>query len=164
MHSTSIQACVQVMTWGSPVGPTDNMAHSVPAYRWCSSWAFGICCCLVTRSCPTLCELMDCCTPGSSVLHSLPERAQTHVQWVSDAIQPSHPLPPPSPFAFNLSQHQGLFQWLSSLHPRPLGYQVLKAHCLKIHVYHLVWVIHGSVTFHKDGIPINILISPSKTI
>ena len=79
IHSTSIQAYVQVMTWGSPIGPTDNMAHSVPAYHWCSSWAFGICC-LVTRSCPTLCKLMDCCTPGSSVLHSLPERAQTHVQ------------------------------------------------------------------------------------
>ena len=55
-------------------------------------------------------------TPGSSVLHCLPEFAQIHVYWVSDTIQPSHPLPPPSPLAFNLSQHQGLFQWISSLH------------------------------------------------
>ena len=54
--------------------------------------------------------------PGSSVLHCLPELAQTHVHWVSDAIQPSHPLSPPSPPAFNLSQHQGLFQWVSSSH------------------------------------------------
>ena len=51
---------------------------------------------------------------GSSVLHYLPEFAQTHVHWVSDAIQPSHPLLPPSPPALNISQHQGLFQWVSS--------------------------------------------------
>ena len=53
---------------------------------------------------------MDCSMPGFSVLHYLEKFAQTHVHWVSDAIQASHPLsPPPSPFAFNLSQHQGLF-------------------------------------------------------
>ena len=63
-----------------------------------------------------LCEPMDCSTPGSSVLHSLLEFAQTHVHWVSDAIQPSHLLPSPSPFAFSLSQSQGLFQWVGSLH------------------------------------------------
>ena len=50
------------------------------------------------------------------VLHHLPELAQIHVHWVIDAIQPSHPLPSPSPLAFNLSQHQGLFQWVGSLH------------------------------------------------
>ena len=54
-------------------------------------------------------------TPGFPVLHYLLEFAQTHVHWVSDATQPAHPLSPPSP-AFNLSQHQGLFQWVSSLH------------------------------------------------
>ena len=52
---------------------------------------------------------MDCSTLGFLVLHYLAEIAQTHVHRVSDTIQPSHPLPPPSPFAFNLSQHQGLF-------------------------------------------------------
>ena len=52
----------------------------------------------------------------SSVPHCLPELAQIHVHWVSDTIQPSHPLPPPSPFVFNLSQHQGLFQWVGSSH------------------------------------------------
>ena len=59
---------------------------------------------------------MDCCsTPGFPVHHQLPELAQTHTHWVSDAIQPSHPSSP-SPPAFNLSQHQGLFQWVSSSH------------------------------------------------
>ena len=53
---------------------------------------------------------MDCSTPGFSVLHHLPELAQTHVHRVNDAIQPSHPQSPPSPPAPNLSQHQGLFQ------------------------------------------------------
>ena len=58
----------------------------------------------------------DCSMPGFPVHHQLPELAQTHVHWVSDAIQPSHPLLSPSPPAFNLSQHQGLFQWVSSSH------------------------------------------------
>ena len=55
-----------------------------------------------------------CSTPGFPVLHYLLEFAQTHVIWVDDAIQPSHPLSPPSPPTFTLSQHQGLFQWVSS--------------------------------------------------
>ena len=64
---------------------------------------------LVTQLCPTLCDPMDCSTPGLPVHHQLPELAQTHVHWVGDAIQPSHPLSSPSPSAFSLSQHQGLF-------------------------------------------------------
>ena len=63
----------------------------------------------------TLCDPMDCSTPGFPVHHQLPELTQTHVHYISDAIQPSHPLSSPSP-AFNLSQHQGLFQRVSSLH------------------------------------------------
>ena len=59
---------------------------------------------------------MDCSTPGLPVHHQLLEFTQTHVHWVSDAIQPSHPLSSPSPPAFNLSQHQGLFKWVSSSH------------------------------------------------
>ena len=59
---------------------------------------------------------MDCSMPGFSVRHLLPELAQTHVHWVSDVIQPSYPLSSPSPPAFNLSQHQGFFQWVSSSH------------------------------------------------
>ena len=59
---------------------------------------------------------MDCSTPGFPVHHQPPEPSQTHVHWVGDVIQPSHPLLSPSPPAFNLSQHQGLFQWVSSSH------------------------------------------------
>ena len=70
----------------------------------------------VAQSCPTLCNHMNRSTPGLPVHHQLPESTQTHVHWVSDAIQPSHPLSSPSPLALNLSQHQGLFQWVSSLH------------------------------------------------
>ena len=58
---------------------------------------------------------MDCSMPGLPVLHYLPEFTQTHVHWVGDAIQPSHPLSSPFP-AFYLSQHQGLFQWIDSSH------------------------------------------------
>ena len=68
------------------------------------------CCCLVTKLCLTLCNPMDGSTPGFPILHYLPELAQTNVHRVSDAIQPSHPLSPPSPPALNLSQHHGLFQ------------------------------------------------------
>ena len=63
-----------------------------------------------------LCNPMNCSTPGLPVHHQLPEFTQTHVHWVSDAIQPSHPLSFPSPPTFNLFQHQGLFQWVSSSH------------------------------------------------
>ena len=70
----------------------------------------------VIQLCPTLCNPMDCCMPGFPVHHQLLELAQTHVHWLSDAIQPSHALSSPSPPAFNLSQHQGLFQWVSSSH------------------------------------------------
>ena len=69
----------------------------------------------VAQSCLTLCDPMNRSTPGLPVHHQLPELTQTHVHWVGDAIQPSHPLSSPSPPGFNLSQHQGLFQWVSSL-------------------------------------------------
>ena len=63
----------------------------------------------VAQSCPTLCIPMDCSRPGFLVHHQLPELVQTHVHWVGDTIQPSNPLSSPFPPAFNLSQHQGLF-------------------------------------------------------
>ena len=63
-----------------------------------------------------LCDIMNRSTPGLCVHHQLPESTQTHVQWVGDAIQPSHPLSSASPPALNLSQHQGLSKWVSSLH------------------------------------------------
>ena len=74
----------------------------------------------VTQSCPTLCDPMNHSTPGLPVHHQLLESTQTHVHRVGGAIQPSHPLSSPSPPAFSLSQHQGLFRWVSSSH------QVLK--------------------------------------
>ena len=91
-----------------------------------------LCCCSAAKSCPTLCNPMNCSTPGSSVLHCLLEFAQIHVHWVGDAIQPSHPLP--HPFALNLSQHQGLFQWVGSLH------QVAKVLELQLQHQTLQWI------------------------
>ena len=79
----------------------------------------SLCCCSVTQSCLTLWDPMDCSTPGFPVLDYVPEFAQIHVHWVDDAIQPSHPLSSPSSPALNLSQHQGLFQWVFSLHQVP---------------------------------------------
>ena len=70
----------------------------------------------VAQLCPTLCDPMDCSMPGFLVYHQIQELAQIYVHWVGDAIQPFHLLSSPSPPAFNLSQHQGLFQWVSSLH------------------------------------------------
>ena len=64
----------------------------------------------VAQLCLTLCEYMDSSTPDFPLHHQFPKLAQTHVHRVDDAIQPSHPLPSPSPPAFNLSQHEGLFQ------------------------------------------------------
>ena len=70
----------------------------------------------VAQPCPTVCHPMDCSMPGLPVHHQLPEVAQTSVHLVGDAIQPSHPLSSPSRPVFNLSQHQGLSQWISFSH------------------------------------------------
>ena len=70
------------------------------------------CCCSITKSCPTLCDPVNCTMPGFPALHYLLELAQTPVHWISDAIQPSHPVSPPSLLVLNLSQHQSLFQRL----------------------------------------------------
>ena len=80
----------------------------------------------VAQSCPTRCDPMNRSTPGLPVYHQLPESTQTHVHWGGDAIQPSYPLLSPSPSALNLSQHQGLFQWVSSSHQvaKVLGFQL----------------------------------------
>ena len=70
----------------------------------------------VAQSCLTLCDPMDWSRPGLPVHHWLTEFTQTHVHWVSNAVQPSYPLSSAAPPAFNLSQHQGLFKWVSSSH------------------------------------------------
>ena len=88
----------------------------------------------VTQSCPTHCDPIDSSMPGLPVHCQLPKFTQTHIHRVGDAIQPSHPLLSPSPPAFNLSQHQGLFNWVSSFH------QVAKV--LEFQLQHQ--------SFHKD--------------
>ena len=97
----------------------------------------------VFQLCPTLCDPMDCSTPGFPVHHQLPELTQTHVHPVGDAIQLSHPLSSPSPPAFRLFQHQSLFQWVSSSH------QVAKE--LEFHLQHqsFQWIFRTD--FLYDG-------------
>ena len=112
------------------------MLWYILAQSWESSLITSYsCCCSVAQSCPPLCDPMDCSMPGFPVLHHLPEFAQTHVHWGSDAIQPSHPLLPSPPPAFNLSQHQHLFQWVSSSH------QVAKV--LELQYQSFQWIIQG---------------------
>ena len=86
---------------GLPFPPPGDIAQSISSVAW---------------SRMTLCNLMDWSMTGFPVHHQLPELAHTHVHWVSDAIQPSHSLSSPSPPAFNFSQHQHLFQWVSTSH------------------------------------------------
>ena len=93
-----------------------SLLHTLWYMFMCSSVYISVQFSSVAHLCPTLCDPMDCSTPGLPVHHQLPEFTQTHVHWFGDAIQPSHPLSSSSPPAFNLSQHQGLFQWVSSSH------------------------------------------------
>ena len=103
---------------------------------------FGVChpctsrrllnCCSAPRLCPTLCDPMHYSTPGFPVHHHLLELALTHAHWVSDTLQPFHPLSPPSPPAFNLSQHQGLFQWFFTM--------IHVGRDLHIVLYLIVWI------------------------
>ena len=90
---------------------------------------------------------MDCSMPGFPVFYHLPEFAQTEVHWVSDAIQPSHPLSPSSPPALNLSQHQGLFQWIGS------SYQVAKVLELQLQHQSFQWISEysGLTSFRIDS-------------
>ena len=90
-------------------------------------------CCSIAKSCPTLCDPMDCHAPGFPISHHLPEFAQVHVHCIGDAIQPSQPLSPSSPSAFSLSQHQDLFQGVDCLH------QVAKVLELQLRSFH--WVL-----------------------
>ena len=96
----------------------------------------------VAQLCPTLCNPMNRSMPGLPVHHQHPETTQTHVHWVADAIQPSHPLLSPSPAALNLSQHQGLFQWVSSSH------QVAKV--LEFQLQHQSFNKHPGLIFRMD--------------
>ena len=101
----------------------------------------------------TLCDPMDCSTPGFPVLHHIPELAQTYVPWGSDAIQLSLPLSSPSPPALTLSQHQGLFQWVSSSH------QVAEVLELQPQHQSFQWIfriasfrVDGWISLHSKGV------------
>ena len=93
-----------------------------------------LCCCSVAKSCLTLWDTIDCSMPGFLICHHLLEFAQVHGHCIGDAIQPSHSLWSPSSAAFNLSQHQGLFQWVSS------SYQVAKVLELQLQHQSFKWI------------------------
>ena len=99
--------------WTEEPGGLQSLGLHRVRHDW-SNWAHQFS--SVAQSCPTLCDPMDCSPPGFPVHHQTTELAQTHVHRVGDDIQPSHPLLSPSPRALNLSQHQGLFKWVSSSH------------------------------------------------
>ena len=90
--------------------------HEIRQCMWKSTVSLSVQFSSVAQSCPTLCDPMICSTPDLPVHHQLPEFTQTHMHQVGDAIQPSHSLLSPSPPPPNPSQHQGLFQWVDSLH------------------------------------------------
>ena len=115
------------------------MTYLLEQVNWCSVQFSS-----VAHLCLTLCDPMNRSTPGFPVHHQLPELTHTHVHWVDDAIQPSHPLSSTSPPALNLSQHRGLFKWVSSSH------QVVKV--LEFHLQHqsFHWIFRTD--FLSDGL------------
>ena len=117
--------------------------------------AWSDCCCSVAQSCPTLCNPMDCSTPGFPVLHHLPEFTQTHVHWVGDAIQPSHPLWPPFSCP-HLSQHQGLFQWVGSSHQVPSAEASASASVLPMSVQTVAVLVHPGLATGAPAAAANI--------
>ena len=107
----------------------------------------------VAQSCLTHWDCMDCSTPGFLIHHQLPELAQIHVHWVNDAIQPSHLLSSASSPAFNFAQHQGLYQWVSSLHQltKVLEVQVqLQSFQWIFVISNIQWIFKGLISFRID--------------
>ena len=98
----------------------------------------------LAQSCPTLCNPMNRKMPGFPIHHQLPESTKTHVHWVSDVIQPSHPPSSPSPPALNHSQHKGPFKWVSSSH------QVAKALEFPLQHQSFQWIFRTD--FLQDGL------------
>ena len=112
-HPTSHALTKFLMVLPSLYTLNQSNAYSHPTQiTWHNSVQFSS----FVQSCLTLCNPMNHSTPGLAVHHHLPESTQTHVHWVDDATQASHPLSSPFPPALNLSQHQGLFRWVSSSH------------------------------------------------
>ena len=143
MRKVKIRAMKHRLSWGyAGLGPDDciktNITIKWVTLFWCpsayKSYVYTICC-SVAQSCPTFCDPMDCSTLGFPVLHHLPEPAQTHVHWFGDTIQTSCPLLSPSPPAFYISQHQGIFQWVSSSH------QVAKLLELQLQPQSFHWIL-----------------------
>ena len=105
--------CIANVPFNLPLSTFHPVVSSTDSVAWVS---YFIQFSSVAQSCPNLFDPMDCRTPGFPVHHQLPELTQTHAHWVGDAIQLSHPLLSSSPPTFNPSQHEGLFQRVSSSH------------------------------------------------
>ena len=125
IHSSTI---AWKIPWTEDPGRLQSMGSQRVRHDWATSHSFIHQFSSVVQLCPTLCNPMDCSTPGFPVHHQLLDLVQIHVHQVDDAIQPFHPLSPASPPALNLSQHQSLFQSVNSSH------QVVKE--LKFHLQH----------------------------
>ena len=108
--------------------------YSLPLLLVCCLFLCCCSCCSVTKPCQTPCDRMNCSMPVFSVLHYLPEFAQTHVHWVKDAIQASHPLSPPSPPVLSPSQHQSLCRRVY------LSHQVVKGLELQLQHQSFQWI------------------------
>ena len=130
-----------IQAWRIPMdrGAWPDTVHVVAkSWTWLSDLQAH---CSVTKLCLTLCDPLDCSTPGFPVFHYVLEFAPTHVHWFSDAIRPSHSLSPPFPLELSLSQHQGLFQWTCS------SYQVAKV--LELQHWSFQWIL-GLISFRID--------------
>ena len=124
--------------WTDEPGRLQSMELQRVRYNWAHTHKLINCNNLsqfssVAQSCPIHCDPMNCSMPGLPVPHQLPESTQTHVHCISDGIQPSHPLLPPFPPNLNLSQHQGLFKWVSFL------YQVAKVSKFQLQYQSFQW-------------------------
>ena len=132
---------VDLENWLPTAGEDSALLGALPMYTFpfLSSLEYYLFC-SVTRLCPTLYNAMDCSTPGFPALHYLLELAQTHGHGVSDAIQLSHTLWPPSPPALNLSQQLGLFQWVGSSHQVAKVLELQLQHEVSIQCLHFFWL------------------------
>jgi len=152
---SGLYPCRVPLSLTQPLASLGHVCLSALSYTWPldSSWLLVLpkpfcafprsCCYSVIKSCQILCNPMDCSTPGFPVLHHLLEFAQTHVHWVGDTIQLSHPLSCPSPRALHLSQYRGLFQSVSSSN------QVAKILKLQLQNQSFQW-ISGLISFRVD--------------
>ena len=130
----------EMIKWDNLCMPVKFRCHKHSTMKGEPCWVVIV----QSQSCPTLCDPMDCRMQGFPVHHQLLEPPQTHVHWVSDAIQPSHSLPSLSPPTFNHFQHQGLFKWISSLH------QVAKV--LEFQLQHQSFQLIFSFDLLEDGL------------